>query len=252
MVSAISNVASTQQQFMNNIVQNDQQNCLATVNEQANNNVIIVNGVNISGDFTGVAATASTDATCLMVSNMEDSVQNILASILQQTNSSATDWFNGFQISDDTNTFNISQSITNNISQINESTCSANTTQSVSNNYVYVASSKIGGNFIGVTTDANASANCSMTNNMKNTTYNQAQAQASQSNSIQGMFVAIVSAFVLIIGLIFVTVLVLHSSGAVSQVGYQKAPTPSREDSELMAARSLGLTPDMLQSLARN
>lgn len=229
MASAVSNVADIQQQFMNNITQVSQQSCIATVTNQANNNVVIVNGTNIGGDFTGVSTTVSTDATCMMVSTLEDSVNNILQAILQQQNKSSTDWFNGFQITDDTNNFNINQSIVNNILQINESLCSANTTNSVSNNYVYVTNTTIGGNFVGVTDKADASANCTMTNTMKNVTYNQVQASASQSNIVQGIFGAILAAVFAVIAVITIGVIMLF---ALSYFGFfggkktQEQPKP--------------------------
>lgn len=252
MASGTTNIANIQQSFMNNITQQDQQNCIATVNNSANNNVVIVNGTNIKGNFTGVASTTNTDATCLMVSNMEDSISNILSATLQQTNTTETDWFNGFQFTADTNTFDITQSVTNNISQINEATCAANTVTSVNNNYVYVTNSTVGGYFIGVTDTANASASCSMTNTMKNTTYNQAQASATQSNTVKGMFVAMVGAFAAIIGIIVIGVIILFAVGATGYVGYgavsgRRSGQPSggeqsSEDQELMAAEELGLT----------
>lgn len=229
MASAVSNVADIQQQFMNNITQVSQQSCIATVTNQANNNVVIVNGTNIGGDFTGVSTTVSTDATCMMVSTLEDSVNSILQAILQQQNKSSTDWFNGFQITDDTNNFNINQSVVNNILQINESLCSANTTNSVSNNYVYVTNTTIGGNFVGVTDKADASANCTMTNTMKNVTYNQVQASASQSNIVQGIFGAILAAVFAVIAVITIGVIMLF---ALSYFGFfggkktQEQPTP--------------------------
>lgn len=229
MASAVSNVADIQQQFMNNITQVSQQSCIATVTNQANNNVVIVNGTNIGGDFTGVSTTVSTDATCMMVSTLEDSVNNILQAILQQQNKSSTDWFNGFQITDDTNNFNINQSVVNNILQINESLCSANTTNSVSNNYVYVTNTTIGGNFVGVTDKADASANCTMTNTMKNVTYNQVQASASQSNIVQGIFGAILAAVFAVIAVITIGVIMLF---ALSYFGFfggkktQEQPKP--------------------------
>lgn len=251
MSSSITNIGGIQQNFMNNIVQEDQQNCLAAVTSQANNNIFILNGANIEGDFTGVAPTINTDATCLMVSNMDTTIQNIVGAILQQTNTAATDWLNGGQITKERNVFNIEQSITNNISQINEATCSASVDASESNNYFYVGTARIGGNFVGVAGTTNASANCSMSNAMKNATYNQAQASATQSNTEVGMFVAIVTAIVTIVGLLVFGVIILFATGALRHVGYSAAAAPqvSQEEQDLVAARDLGLTPDILQTL---
>lgn len=257
MASGTSNNATVQQNFMNNITQQDQQNCIASTVNSANNNVIIVNGANIKGNFTGVSVTTSTDASCLMTSNMEDSISNILQATLSQTNTSETDWFNGFQFTADTNSFNVSQSVTNNITQINETTCAANTTVSASNNYIYVTNATVGGNFVGVTSNANATANCSMTNMMKNATYNQVQSNSSQSNTIEGMFVAIFAAFAAIIGLVVIGVIILFATGSIGYVGYngitakQSTQNLSPEDQELLEAQALGLTPSVLSNLTR-
>lgn len=220
MTSHTSNTASIQQAFMNNITQTNQENCLATTTNSANNNVVIVNGANIKGNFTGVSATTSTDASCLMVSNMQNSISNILSATIQQTNTSETDWFNGFQFTKDKNTFNLTQTVVNNISQITQSTCSSNTTASTNNNYVYVASgTTIGGDFVGVTNAASSSANCSINNIMKNTTYNQAQANVDQSNTVKGMFVAIAGSILMVVGLIVITVIILVALGVLGSAG---------------------------------
>lgn len=251
MASSTSNTADIQQSFMNNVLQQNQQNCQAQATDNANNNVTIIIGSTVGGNFTANAVAAQTDATCLMVSNMEDSISNILSATIQQTNTSETDWFNGFQFSDDTNTFDVNQSVTNNINQINEATCQANSTVSASNNYTYIAQSKIGGNYIGVSSKADASANCNITNSMKNTTYNQAQASGTQSNTIKGMFVAIAGIIAFFIGILIIGVVILYSSGAINHVGYSTPPPQkpvSSDDQELMAAQELGLTPDVLQN----
>jgi len=260
MGSASTNIANIQQSFMNNITQQDQQNCTATTNPSANNNVVIVNGANIKGDFTGVSVTTTTDASCLMVSNMEDSVSDILSATVTQTNTTETDWFNGFSFTSDVNSFNMAQSVTNNISQLNQATCSANSSSSSNSNYVYVTNATVGGDFVGVTNSSSAAASCSMTNMMKNTTYNQAQANGGQSNTIKGMFVAMTAAFASIVGIVVIAVIILFAVGAIGFVGYEAtgsrksssgaAPSPAQsENEELSEAEALGLTPDVLSSL---
>lgn len=249
MGSASSNVARVQQSFYNNITQQDQQNCLATSSTQVNNNTVIINNSKIDGNLTGVSATISTDATCLMVSNMEDSISNILSSTLAQTNGAQTGLFNDFNYTNQDNNINISQSVTNNISQINEATCAANSTTSVSNNYVYVSNTEVGGNFVGVVATSDASANCSMTNTMKNVTYNQAQASATQTNTIQGMFVAIAGIIAAVIGLLVLATIFLFGFYLFS--GRRSTPV-SAADQELNAAAELGLSPEVLQSLVGN
>lgn len=246
------NVGDIQQDFMNNITQLNQQNCVSKANKQANGNVFIIQGGNINGDFYGVVETVSTDATCLIVSSMTDSVENILSATLQQTNSAATDMFNFLSSNKQDNTFNIEQSVTNNISQINEATCAASTTDSTSNNYFYVGTgSNIGGNYVGVTDDASASANCSMTNTMKNYTYNQAQATATQSNTVLGMFATFLATFAFIVAIVVIGTVIMFSTGAFKKTGYANAPQLTQEERDLEAARDLGLTPDILEALTQ-
>lgn len=253
MGSNTSNIGEIQQKFMNNITQEDQQNCIATVQSTTNDNVVIVQGATIDGNFTGVSSTVNTDATCLMVSNMEDTVRNMLSATLQQTNEVASDMAGDFSWQNAENKFDINQSVVNNISQINEATCAANTTSSTDNNYVYVSNSKVRGDFIGVSNKANATANCSMTNSMKNTTYNQAQASATQSNTVLGMFVAIAAVIAGVIGVIVFGVIILFAVGAIGYVGYKGysggSSEENPEDQELQAVQELGLTPDVLSQL---
>jgi len=260
MGSASTNIANIQQDFMNNITQQSQQSCLAVSTPSSNNNVVIVNGANIGGDFTGVSQTTTTDASCLIVSNMEDSVSTILSATLSQTNTTETDWFNGFQFTADTNQFDLTQSVVNNISQINQTTCSANNSQSSNNNYVYLTNANVGGDFVGVTTSSNASASCTMNNIMKNNTYNQGQAQDAQGNTIKGMFVAMLASFAFIVGIIVIGVIILFAVGALGFVGYgassshksSSSSSPSqmsKEDQELQEASDLGLTPEVLSTL---
>ena len=260
MGTATTNIASIQQDFMNNITQQSQQSCLAVSTPSSNNNVVIVNGANIGGSFTGVSQTTTTDASCLIVSNMQNSISNILSATVNQTNTAETDWFNGFQFTADTNQFDLSQSVVNNISQINQTTCSANNSQSSNNNYVYLSNVNVGGDFVGVSTSSNASASCSMTNIMKNNTYNQAQANTTQSNTVKGMFVAMLASFAAIVGIIVVGVIILFAVGALGFVGYESSgshksspPPPSsqmsKEDQELQEASDLGLTPEVLSTL---
>ena len=148
MGSASTNVAVIQQSFMNNVTQVSQAYCQATAAPNVSGSVVILNGVNVKGNVTGVTSTSQADASCIIVSTMDNSVTQILEATTQQTNSTETDWFNGFQFTADQTVYDLSQSGVNNINQINQSTCTANDTPNVSNNYVYI-SGKVGGNFVG-------------------------------------------------------------------------------------------------------
>jgi len=256
MGGANSNIANFQQSFYNNITQESQQDCIATVNSETNNNVIIVQGGTINGNFTGATTTVSSDASCLMVSNMGTSVSNILAATEAQTNVSEADPLGGGQWTNNTNVFNVSQTVANNISQINKALCAANVSVSANNNYVYMSDETVNGNYVGVQNNSNAQANCSMSNNMKVQTYNQAQASGSQGNTSMGLFGAIVAMIAAVIGIIIVGVIVMFSVGAVGTIGYEYLKTRhgatamSASDSAIKAAEALGLSADQIAAIA--
>ena len=216
---------------MNNIVENDQQSCKSTATSIADNNVIIVNGAKIKGNFTGVQVGTATDATCLMTSTMSNNITSIVTAIQQQANRANTDLFNdGNLVNDENNTFNLDQTITNNISQINQTLCDASNITQSSNNYVYVANTSVGGNFVGVASNSSSKANCSMTNMMKNVVYNRQQADVTQSNRITGMFAGILGAVVLIVGLIVIILIVLCSISAISAGGHRTHKEERKDD----------------------
>lgn len=214
---------------MNNITTENQENCVANANVQVSGNVIIVSGSTVSGNV-GTVTGVSTDASCLMVSAMENNIQDIMRATSTQTNNTSNDWFGGFQWNKDNNSFNLTQSVTNNINQINELTCTANSMATNSNNYIYVSGSSVGGN-VGVASSTNAAANCSMSNMMKNYSYNYVQGDNNQSNTQKGMFVAIVAAICTLIGIIIIGVVILFAVGAIGFTGYElvspKNPTPA-------------------------
>lgn len=221
MGSSVTNIADIQQDFMNNITQKNQQNCVATTASSTSGNVVIVDGARIGNNFIGVSSQTSTDASCMIVSSMEDNIESILSSIINQTALSETDLFGDFAFNNVDNSFDLQQSITNNINQINETTCSSNTLSSTNNNYVYVHNSSVGGNFVGVSSNSVSSANCTLSNVMKNVTYNEAKSDANQEGTAKGIFVSMVGAFAAIIGMIVFIIIILFAVGAIGMVGYE-------------------------------
>lgn len=228
-----SNTSNIKQDYMNNIVQTNQQSCQSKSVTVANDNIIIVEGAKIKGNFTGVSLGTSTDATCLMTSTMENNVKSILSAVQKQENQANTDLFNdGVLVNKESNTFNLDQTVVNNISQINQTICDAQNIQSTDANYIYLANSSVGGNFIGVSSNSSSKANCSMTNMMKNVVYNQQQASAAQGNKIVGMFAGILGSVVLIIGLIVLILIVMCTISAVSVGGHRSRHQEKREIKE--------------------
>lgn len=251
-----SNTATINQQFMNRITTENQDNCVANSNVTVSGNVIIISGGTVSGNVGTVAGT-STDASCLMVSEMQNSIQDIMRATSTQTNNTSNDLFGDFSWTNDTNTFNLTQSVTNNISQINQTTCTANSMVTNSNNYIYLPGTAVGGNvgFVADGTQGGTTANCSMSNMMKNYTYNYVQGENNQGNTQKGMFIAIVAAICSLIGIIIIGVVILFAVGAVGYTGYELvrpktaagAAGPGDDISSELA--SLGLTSDDITGL---
>jgi len=212
-----SNMTNVQQNFMNNILQDNQENCISTVNNSTNNNVVILNGSKVDGNFTGASLTVSTDATCLITSSMNNTVTDILSATATQTTTTENDMFGDFSYNSDYNTFNVEQSVVNNIAQINQMLCSASAVTSQNDNFFYITNTVVEGNFIGVTTQANASASCNMSNVMVNSTYNQTQSTSNQTGTIKGMFVAIAGSIAGIIMMVVVVIII----GGIGYLGYE-------------------------------
>lgn len=226
---------------MDNIVQQNQQNCTSTTSASTNNNVVIVNGSKIKGNFTGVSTNVNTDAACLITSNMNTNIETIVSSLLQQNNQAKTDIMNdGVLANVNTNVYNLNQTISNNISQINQATCSASQIVNSNNNYVYVSNSKIGGNFVGVSNDSTANASCSLNNAMKITAYNSLQSNAAQGNKVVGMFAGMLGTVVLILGLIIITLIVLFSMGSFSLASHHSKKKEEKAEKKEEKAQAQG------------
>lgn len=246
MGNANTNVAKIQQSVTNNILQYSGSTCSFSDQSSLSGNIAVFGSVRTRGDFTGQnLQTLGTDSTCVLTSSMASSVSNILASIIQQSNNAQTDWFNGFSVTANTNTYNLQQSMNNQINQINQSTCSSNTVTSANNNYVFVGNIEAGGNVVGQNISVGqAAASCNLTNTMKNVTYNTGQSQGNQNNKSRGMFTGMFSSFLTMIVLIVILVVILFTVGAIGYIGYEaveghsSTPSPSPDDAVIAAVAS--------------
>lgn len=173
----------------NTITQDQQTNCISTIETNVDNNTIIVNGSVIDGNFIGVTYNAYSDASCQITASLDDYISNLITNLSSQKNTVNGTLFGDGQNNFQTNITDISNNLANNITQINESLCSSNLLQSIQGNYIYVTDSTIKGNFLGVYgTGSNSQATCIMDNYIKNAVYNQVQSNASESNSDLGIF----------------------------------------------------------------
>jgi len=242
-----SNSADIQQKFMTNILQENTEKCVNTVKDQTNGNTVIVTGSTVGGDFTGVQATTNTDFSCVLTSGMDANARNMLSSQIQQKNKTTTSLFGDFSFTNQNNSFDSLQQVTNNISLLSNSVCESNTAQSTNNNYVYVSDSKVNGNFVGVVSTTNAKADCTLNNAMKAATFQHAQASANQGNSLKPMFAAILTGLFVVMGLGIVLVIIVHGTGTMSHIGKKEVPNklnPTQQD--IAAAKRLGVTPEVL------
>lgn len=243
-------ISQTQQDFMTSILQENQQTCLVKNTNQSNGNVVIVTGSNIRGDFTGVATVTTTDSTCILSSNTESLVDDILRSTLNQKNATSSDIFSIFNFDANVEEADLRQSVTNNIAEINQAICSTSTINSADDNYVYLSNTNVGGNFIGVSSTSNARSSCVMSNTMKNTTYNDAQSSVSQSNLTYTVWSIIAAGIVGVIALIIVGGLVMRFSRSSGTGGNAAQKTP--REMELEAADYLGIDPSVLSKSLSN
>lgn len=240
MVSVSGNVANIQQKFFNQTQQFTSEFCVANNQQTVEGNVVFLQGVTVLGDVTGIDVNGvSMDATCSIVSSMDSSTTSVLQSVLNQTATSETDWFNGGQITDTTDQINAQQTVVNNVTQINQAVCVANATQSVSNNYYIVTDNGfVGGDLVAINVgQSNVNSDCSMNNYMKNVTYNQAQVDADQTTKVKGMLVSIIGFIFGIIALIIIGVIVLFVIGAIGYTGVKVAERPKTQQAPTQTAQ---------------
>jgi hypothetical protein len=191
------NVNDFQTTFNNNITQVSSLECLSSSQTDESGNAVIIQNSTILGNFTGLTVQTTADATCIMTSTMDNSIQNVIKDISQQTNSTDSGIFQGLSIQK--NDTNVVETVNNNISQINQQLCESSNISVQDGNYLYVNSTFIAGDFIGISAGTNSKAGCSMTNYMKNSVFNQVQNSSTQSNTVTSVFSLILTIIILII-----------------------------------------------------
>lgn len=203
-----------QESFLNNIVQENQQSCASTVTPTNSNQVIIATNSKLNGATIGQINQTTTDASCLITSGMQTSIQNILEATTQQTSSSESDILSIFSTQENFAATSLKESVTNNIYQISQASCTSSTAPSNSSQYAYFSGDSLNNAFIGQSNTTNATSSCSMTNFMKINTYNQGQGSTGQDSkqvgtlgAIGGVIVAVIIVVVLLVGLFFLVTL---------------------------------------------
>lgn len=237
------NATQEQQTFLNNVTQSNQQNCSSSASTTQDNNVTIITGTTILGDFIEQSATIVTDSTCLISSSMDSSVESLLSALANQSNKPSSSIFDALSLSAGINLTQTKQKVTNNIGQLNEAACNSSAIVSQSGNYTYISDSFLGGNYVGQSSSSNPSSSCSMSNYMKNVTYTQAQAQATQNNTTTSLLGIITAVVVIVIVVIIILVVISFGKGVL-----RSPPPPSAGGTDQDAlppalAAQLGLPP---------
>jgi hypothetical protein len=209
MASNTSLSSSASQTVMTNVLQQANNVCSFTCNQNESNITVIVDGGTV-GNITFSQDCEIKNTTCNMQTVFETQIQNILDALLKQsafTANSVLD-FNFNAVSEN---LNIYQYIQNSVSQIISNTCTFSTNQTMSGNYVFVGGGGKAGN-IGFLQKSNIdNASCIMNTVAKSVISNQATAKGSQSSTILGTFalLGIVIIIMLVLGgaLVFIFVL---------------------------------------------
>lgn len=225
------NSTSINQDFMNNVIQKSSQVCTQTAVQNANGNFVSIVGSTIGGNVIGVNQVLQTDATCMLTSQMGANINSILDAMVNQENKSTTDLFNDFTIGTGINVFKLKQSTVNNVTQINSALCNQVEIQSANSNYIYLASSRVNGNFIGVNQESDAKMQCVMNNTMNMVSYNQETSKSGQGNTTMGIFAWLFLILGGLLGLVvigFLGLLLIGGLGA-TVVGGVSAANKSKE-----------------------
>jgi len=193
--------------FMNSVTQESQQSCEFTQQASNSGQTIIITDSDISNATIGQSITLTTDASCLIASNMQDNIENILQATLSQGQYGEYGPLSSWGIvSDTTQLSRIKEKVTNNIYQISQATCGTSNIANNSNQYLYVKGSNAQGAFLGQSIDSNVNSSCSMNNYMKFSLYNLSQALSDLNATHKGGFGALGGIIAIVIVLIILLV----------------------------------------------
>lgn len=246
-----------QQEFLNNIVQENQQSCSSTVTPTNSNQVIIATNSKLNGATIGQINQTSTDASCLITAGMQTSVANILSATTQQTSSSESDILSIFSAQENFAATNLKESVTNNIYQISQASCTSSTAPANSSQYAYFSGDSLNNAFIGQSNTTNATSSCSMTNFMKINTYNQGQGDAGQQSkqvgtlgAIGGVIAVILVIVIILVGMFFLVTLLKRGKGGKKGVDHctidPKTGVPPMDPATNLPYSDCALPPELL------
>lgn len=227
-----SNTTKIQQDVSNNFFSSNTNDCYASASSTiTGTNTVITSTGKVKGDINTNTIQGTISASCSLVQQTNQSVTNILKAQAGQTASTVNDLFNdGVLFSQDKNSVDMSQSITNNITSINSNTCNAIASADISYTNVVIAVNDVGGsiNTNSINTDVNGT--CSITNTTSQEAKNTSDASAEQDSQNMGMFSAFFMMIVSLCVLAIVCLFLFFGGGALiyGMSGKKKETPPAQ------------------------
>ena len=216
-------IVNNTQEISNEILQSSNETCTATCDVDIDGvtvfvgNSTITNGINIGGD--ACSATAS----CVMNSELDTQLQNIINSITQQALSAEQPFLIPKYNSQTTITSN-NQTLRNTITQMMNSSCQSNSENLITDSYVYVKDSDVSGGInIGFTQSGSSKATCSMNNISSANVYNKETANTDQVQKWENTIAVIITVIVIVMIVIGLIIFLTMGKGHTA--------TPSNDDS---------------------
>jgi hypothetical protein len=201
MGSVQSSTIKSNNQVSNNLIQTSYQSCHIGCHPTQKSNITIINSK--TGNINVDQLCAIDNVQCIMSTNFDASLENILESMASQDNSAV----NGFSINfaGIKQNVDLNQLIENQITQIQTSSCDINEEEVEAVN-MFVLNSQTGDiNMSQKGTISNAL--CNMDNTAKATSYSKATADATQKASVKtiaGMFIALLVLCIIIIVIVMI------------------------------------------------
>lgn len=171
---------SSTQNVTNDVLQSSLAKCVNTCDNLRENLLISLTGVNI-GDIDASQSCEVYGTTCILKTQLDDSIDNILSSISKQSQFKASDPFS-FEFSNFSQDININQTIRNRVSQLMSSTCE-NAAGNVDINPTFIATGSSIGAFNISQNGTVSNTECNINNVAKNTITNDETAKGDQSQT---------------------------------------------------------------------
>jgi hypothetical protein len=217
MGSDTSTTANVVLSVANSVTQTSVSSCEISCNQdQSDNTVIISPGSNV-GNITFSQVCVIDDASCIINTNIQSEIENILQSTADQTAMATKAVFSATFTS--TNCVsNMDQIINNQVQQLISNTCTIESNQTMNNNYVYVGSNSVVGDISFAQHSTLSNVECTMDNSSKAAAYNQETATVTQKATTVNMLFMLFMIFAIVAAMAFILVLVFLLTGGTKAI----------------------------------